>query len=206
MTVDVTAKPTNLSTEYWTSLKPEHRALYARVRPMVDASYQVDVSLVHMESFLEGQRDDMKSLGGVLDLEPDYQRGHVWTLEQRVRYVESLIRGQAPNTLMFNCPGWGRSEATGDIPRYTFQCIDGLQRMTTVRMFMRGEFTVFDGLTAADLRYSPFDPLRVRMQVRVYEFTTRAELLQFYLDLNSAGTVHPPEELARVSALRDAAK
>ncbi|MYM92537.1 DUF262 domain-containing protein [Duganella vulcania] len=194
-------KPADLSDEYWGRLSDSDKALYERIRPVVAASYEIDVGLHQIESFLKEQEEAMRSMGGLLELEPDYQRGHVWTHEQRVRYVESLIRGRAPRLVMFNCPGWTRGKQLGDIPGHHFQCIDGLQRLTTLRMFMRDEVQVFDGLTATALSGTPFDPKRLRIRVGVYEFVTRVELLQFYLDLNAGGTVHPKEELDRVRAL-----
>lgn len=195
------AKPQDLSEQYWGRLSDSDKALYAPIRPVAAATYEVDIGLSQIESFLSRQDEDMRSMGGILELEPDYQRGHVWTAEQRVRYVESLIRGRAPNLILFNCPGWTRGKKPGDIPEHHFQCIDGLQRLTTLRMFMRDEVQVFDGLTASALLGTPFDPKRLRIKVGVYEFATRAELLQFYLDLNAGGTVHPSEELDRVRAL-----
>ena len=68
---------------------------------------------------------------------------------------------------------------------------------------MAGEITVFGGMVASDLKGSPFDPYRLtyRLQVGIYEFTSRAELLQFYLDLNNGGTVHAPQEIERVRGL-----
>lgn len=194
-------KPTNLSDQYWDRLSDSDKALYQRIRPLVAATYEVDVGLSQVEAFLARQAEDMTAMGGLMELEPDFQRGHVWTQEQRVRYVESFIRGQAPNLIMFNCPGWSRGKEKGDIPSHHFQCIDGLQRLTTLRMFMKGELTVFDGLTAASLTGTPFDPKRMRIRVGVYEFCSRAELLQFYLDLNAGGTVHAQEELERVRGL-----
>jgi len=60
-------------------------------------------------------------------------------------------------------------EGMGDIPENTFQCIDGPQRLTAVRKFMAGEFTVFGGLSAQDLKGSPFDLGRYRLQMAVYQ-------------------------------------
>ena len=74
--------------------------------------------------------------------------------------------------------------------------------MTAVRDFMAGRLTVFDGWTEADLRGTPFDVGRYTIAVSVYEFGRRADLLQFYVDLNSGGTVHSKEELDRVKALQ----
>lgn len=200
------SKPWNVSDSYWSSLSDEHKALYAVVRPQATATYEVDVQLGYVENFLRSQSSDMAAMGGALELEPDFQRGHVWTNEQRVKYVESLLRGCAPRTIMFNCPGWTRGKEPGDIRPHTFQCVDGLQRLTAVRMFMSGELRVFGDLCAADLKGSPFDPARYRLKIAVFEFTSRADLLQFYLDLNSGGTVHGTAELDRVRKLREAAR
>lgn len=201
----IPAAPHGLSDTYWASLRPEHRALYARVRPLPRATYKVDIHISLMEDFIAGQERDMAEMGGVFELEPDFQRGHVWTDEQRSRYIEALLREMAPTKILFNCPGWERDRgANGDIPMHTMQCIDGLQRLTAVRKFMAGEVRVFDGLVAGDLKGSPFDPGRYRLSISVFEFARRMDLLQFYLDLNSGGSVHSADEIARVRALRDA--
>lgn len=59
------------------------------------------------------------------------------------------------------------------------------------------------GQVAADLRGSPFDPFRMsyRLQIGIYGFKSRAELLRFYLDLNFGGTAHAPQEIERVKGL-----
>nr|WP_023842435.1 DUF262 domain-containing protein [Burkholderia sp. M701]BAO18892.1 protein of unknown function DUF262 [Burkholderia sp. M701] len=200
-----TTKPMGVSDSYWSSLTDEYRAMYEIVRPMARATYEVDIQLGYVEKFLEGQRRDVESMGGVMELDPDFQRGHKWDATQRTRYIESLIRGCAPRNILFNCPGYTTGKEPGDIPEHTFQCIDGLQRITTVRKFMAGEFCVFENLKAADLKGSPFDPSKYRLRIAVYEFSKRADLLQFYIDLNAGGTAHSEEEIERVRKLRDAA-
>ncbi|CAJ6634256.1 Protein of uncharacterised function DUF262 [Burkholderia pseudomallei] len=195
-------KPWDLSETYWESLTDSHKALYALVRPQAKATYEVDVQLSHVENFLKGQTEDMALMGGALELEPDFQRGHVWTDVQRVRYIESLLRGCAPRSILFNCPGWSRGPQAGDIPSHTFQCVDGLQRLTAVRKFMSGDLRVFGDVTAEALKRSPFDPSRYTLKVAVYEFSRRVDLLQFYLDLNSGGTIHGTDEINRVRQLQ----
>ncbi|MEQ6436230.1 DUF262 domain-containing protein [Comamonas sp. w2-DMI] len=203
----MTQQPINLNPSFWDKLSTDHKALYGIVRPLPTPVYTVDWIVSDLERILANQERDIKESGGTFELEPDFQRGHVWTLKQRVAFVESMIRKTAPNRIMFNCPGWTRSTAgTGDIPDNTFQCIDGLQRLTTLRMFLAGEFTVFGEakLTAQSLKGSPFDLGRLRLQMAVYEFDSRADLLELYLDLNGGGTVHSQEELQRVRNLREA--
>lgn len=197
-------KPFDLSDQYWARLNPRDQELYHRVRPQPKAAYTVDVHLGGMEDFFSSQERDLPSLGGSFDLNPDFQRGNVWTDSQRIAYIEAVLRAAAPTRILFNCPGWSNTDGTqGDIPAHTFQCVDGLQRLTAVRKFIAGEFTVFDGLSVGDLKGSPFDINRYRFQFCVYEFANRSELLQFYIDLNAGGTIHSQSELDRVRQLRD---
>lgn len=195
-------KPKDLSTEYWNRLPQEHQALYLLVRPLPSAAYTADWHLRGLETMLQDTQADVIGAGGSFDLTPDYQRGHVWKQEQRVYFIESLIRRTAEAKVLFNCPGWtSASEEGGDIPEHTFQCIDGLQRLTTLRMFMANEIKVFGGYTAAQLKGTPFCPRNFRLQISIYQFNWRADLLQFYLDLNQGGTVHSVSELSRVQEL-----
>jgi len=198
-------KPYDLPDSYWNGLSARDQALYGVVRPMPNAAYTSDWIISGLEKTLERMAEDQQSVGGSFELEPDFQRGHVWSDAQRAAFIESFLRKTAPALILFNCPGWSRSgQASGevaDIPENTFQCVDGLQRLTAVRKFMAGEFTVFGGLGVKDLQGSPFDLGRCRLQMAVYEFNNRADLLNFYLQLNTGGTPHGPEELARVREL-----
>lgn len=194
-------KPFDLSDAYWAQLSDQHKALYALVRPQTKATYTVDLRLDGLEHFLSSTANDIVGMGGSFELEPDFQRGHVWTDSQRSLFIESLLRGCAPKSILFNCPGWSMRCDRGDIPEHTFQCVDGLQRLTAVRMFLANEICVFGELRATDLCGSPFDPRRYTLSAAIYEFSSRADLLNFYLDLNSGGTVHADSELRRVREL-----
>lgn len=45
-----------------------------------------------------------------LDLDPDFQRGHVWSQQQQIKYVEYVLRGGNLNRhIIFNCPGFLRA-------------------------------------------------------------------------------------------------
>lgn len=137
-----------------------------------------------------------------MDLIPDFQRGHVWTQEQQERWIEAVIRGAISTAgllIQFNAPAWEPGEYRGDMPK-TIVCIDGLQRLTAIRRFVAGEIRAF-GLTADQFAGTSYDLRRYRFRVAVHGFQTRADLLQYYLDLNSGGTVHSTEELARVGGL-----
>jgi hypothetical protein len=163
-------------------------------------SYAVDVPWTHLENWIADLSKDSP-----LELDPDFQRAHVWDDPKRAKYVEYCLRGgQASRSLWWNAKNWPMS---GKNP---VQIVDGKQRLEAVRKFMRNELTVFMQLrrqTEPDKdiktgwRYSDFEgPLGLNMTLRMHvnNLETRAEVLQWYLDLNEGGVVHTEEELFRV--------
>lgn len=152
--------------------------------------YSVTVPWDHM--FEEGGWLDRQTSKG-LELEPDFQRAHVWDDKRRSKYVEFVLRGgESSRTLLFNCKGW-MSSFEGP-----FQLVDGLQRLTAARMFMAGQLEAF-GHTFNEFE-GPW-PSMLGFVVAVNSLNTRREVLQWYLELNSGGIVHSEEELERVRAL-----
>jgi len=154
------------------------------------AHYQVDVPWVRLEQYLLFDHGDLP-----LDLEPDYQRGHVWSDAQRIAYLEyQLMGGEAAKVVIANCPGW---DYGGDLGPY--ELVDGLQRITAVRMFLSNELKAFG------YYYKEYtDQLRIHeagFKWQVLSLATRAEVLNFYLLLNSGGVAHSPEEIGRVKKL-----
>jgi len=168
------------------------------IRPLHTAEYETDIFMHRFERALEELANDY----GGIDLCPDFQRGHVWTPQQQRHFVENILRGvvtTAGMLLQFNCPNWTNVNYAGDLPR-GFQCIDGLQRLTAVSAFLRGEVRPF-GLTLADLEGSSYSPNNFRFRIAIHNFEQRTQVLQHYLDINSGGTAHQPEELERVRGL-----
>lgn len=173
------------------------------IRPLRTASYECDFDFRHLHKSL----DDLASDWGGLDLNPDFQRGHVWSPDQQRHYIENILRGVVSTSgflVQFNCPNWDDDQYAGDLPR-GFQCIDGLQRITAVLGFMHGLVMPF-GLTASELDNSRFSTrgAKYRLRVAVHNFQNKADLLQHYLDLNAGGTPHSMEEIERVMKMRNA--
>lgn len=146
------------------------------------------------------------------DLDPDFQRGHVWADALRSAFVEHLLRGgMHGRTLVWNSPTY---EPHGtlkhrDLPD-TLVLVDGKQRYTAVTRFLAGEVTVFGGH-----RYEDFDDDskqqmgsatgQLRMFMNVHSLQFRRQLLDLYLQMNEGAVAHDPAEIARVKALRDQA-
>lgn len=199
-----------VSDEHWASLTDLDRELYRKIRPLRRAAYSVNNRILHIERSLRELDEDARAQGGQLELNPDFQRGHVWTQEKQVAFIESAIRGVAPMVIRFNCPSWVHSAAdvVEGLNPHSVLCVDGLQRLTAMRDFVAGKFKVFGEYSVEDLDDTTFSLRRLGMNwtMEMFDIPTRADLLQFYLDLNSGGVVHSPEELARVGGLLEQAR
>lgn len=71
---------------------------------------------------------------GSLDPNPPYQRGPVWTLDQKIALIESALSGTPIPAIITNRRGTSMART-----RYV---IDGLQRITAFRDFLDDEFMV----------------------------------------------------------------
>lgn len=155
--------------------------------------HYVDVQWAHLLEYLEHHQ---RAYG--LDLAPDFQRAHVWTEAQQVAFVEYVLRGGMSGIdLFFNHPDWGSTLL--DSPPGSYVIVDGKQRLHAVVRFLRDEVRAF-GYRYRDFEDSPrFHLSRFRWHINTLR--TRREVLTWYCELNTGGTPHTPEEIARVRAL-----
>jgi hypothetical protein len=155
------------------------------------AGYHVDVSWRYLEEWITSQAEIN------LNLDPDFQRAHVWTRQQQTAYVEYVLRGgEAAKELYFNCVGWNASK-TGD-----FVIVDGKQRLEAARAFLRGDVPVFSK-TLPEWGGAADDVLRLHFGFKVYinDLGTREEVLKWYLDINTGGTPHTEVEILKVEIM-----
>jgi hypothetical protein len=162
-------------------------------------SYEPNYSLSSIPRVLE----EWKEESGLI-LNPDFQRGHVWTQQQQTNFMEYILRGgRSGLVIYFNQPSWQRGEI---IDGYDdFVCVDGLQRLTTVVQFLNNEVPVFGQLYrefGEDIRRSPANMTGFRLNVN--SLKTREQVLTWYLQMNDGGTPHTVEEIKRVKGLLQA--
>lgn len=178
------------------------KRLAAIIQPLATAKYECDSDWTYINRQLINWAEDY----GGMDLCPDFQRGHVWTKEQQLHFIENCLRGVVSSSgfvIQLNCPNWDAGDnVKTDLP-LGFQCIDGLQRLTAVQEFLKGNVKPF-GFTPDDLHYSSFMiKTSFRFRVAVHTFTKKVDLLNHYLAINTGGTPHSSSEIERVKALRD---
>ena len=163
---------------------------------------------------------------GRIDLNPPYQRGDVWTTDQRIALVYSwLVGATVPSiTISDRSSSQWKDTATYDIGQTDtgiWAVIDGRQRLTTAVMWMDGEFAVpaswwpaYEVEQTEDTDDGPYvrhttltDRGRNRgtdrtvMPVGVGAFTSLREEAQIYLLLNGGGTPQTEADMDRAAGV-----
>lgn len=153
--------------------------------------YEVNVPLGYLAKTVA---DHEKDYG--LELDPEFQRGHVWTMAQRRAFMEYMLQGgEGGRVLSFNHCNWNGIPKPGDL----YEILDGKQRLTSALMFLRNEVPVFGGYLFRDFTDRP--DLGGGFRWRIFALPTRADVLRYYLAMNAGGTPHSAEEIERVRGL-----
>lgn len=130
-----------------------------------------------------------------LQLIPNFQRGHRWTEQQRIDFVEFILKGGKTNPLVFNHPGWMTSF------KGNFVCVDGLQRLTALCMFLDGQLAIFGGHYRSEIEGLETAMKAIYIKMYINDLKTDSEVIEWYLELNSGGTPHTQEELDKARSL-----
>lgn len=165
-----------------------------RNTPFPISKYHINVGLTYLEYQLESMAE-----GSLLELDPDFQRNHVWSENQQIKYVEYLIQGgPSARVIYWACKGWN---SVGDLGPVVL--VDGKQRLEAVRRFMRNEIPIFGQLLS---EYSD----NIKVTGANLEFSIadigRKDTLKWYIALNAGGTPHTIEEINKVQLLLEGEK
>jgi hypothetical protein len=160
-----------------------------------DIRYSVDVPVGGLERNLEQFK---------VNIDPEYQRGHVWTEEQQSLFVGAFLENSraCPPFIMNFVDGttYGPSEV-----------VDGKQRLTALRQWLNGEIIAHApcGISVwhKDLEKTDLSALAMMVTMQ-WKFVglSKIEVMKYYLRLNSGGTVHSKKELDRVRKLIEETK
>ena len=157
--------------------------------------YEVNVPLDQLIDTMKRYQDEYG-----LILEPDFQRGHVWNINQRIKYMEYFLQGGKSGLIIYlNQPSW---QSNKQFSYDEFVLVDGLQRLTTLIMFMNNNLEIFGNNKLSDFT----DKIRMssanfNLRINVNNLKTKKEVLTWYLEMNSGGTPHTESELNKVKDL-----
>lgn len=159
-----------------------------------DGNYQVDYPLHRFVNFI---KDEVAEMGLILN--PEFQRGHVWTEEQQIAWLEYFLHGgKSGNIIYLNNPSQHTvRNISGKYNEYV--CVDGLQRITAAQRFIGNEIKAFDSYfdEYKDTRWL----MNHMISVNVNDLKSEKEVLQWYIDMNAGGTPHTEEEINKVKEL-----
>lgn len=140
-------------------------------------------------------------LSGDININPPYQRGLVWTLEQKQKYIENLFNETAviTPTIVLN---W-----ENHIYDSAYEVIDGKQRLTTIFDFIENKFCLSNGLYFKDLSMSDcnfilyHDVRYTRIEKIDYTNLTLNEKIELFLEINELGTKMSEEHIEKVKEM-----
>jgi hypothetical protein len=195
---------------------PDSSSLKIHYLPWYDfTSYQTLAEIKEAESlvldddirFQYSQRDLSSLINTYLrshgiDLEPEYQRGNVWTLAQKVNLIDSIFNNIDIGKFAVIKRQWGSWESEGSKP-YLYEMLDGKQRLTAIVEYYTGQF-LYKGKSYDDL--SPFDKHHFKyysISEAETEPLTKAQKYRYFLKLNTTGTPVDPEHMEKVAMMLD---
>lgn len=163
-----------------------------------EGNWYIDVAIDDIKMVLESWE---RSYG--LNLNPDFQRGHVWTEDQQIKFIEFILSGgRTAKVIYFNSPAFlGITEGVTLEKEVT--CVDGVQRLTALLRFVNDEIKVYGHFYS---EYEDKPRMRQNIQFNMNGLKTRKEVLEWYLQFNSGGTIHTEVELNRVQRLLELEK
>lgn len=155
------------------------------------------------------------------DIAPEYQRGSVWTEDQRIDLVRSWLMGIPIPSIVINDRIFGAwpSDRQGPVGGYAYSAIDGKQRIETAIAWFNGELAVpaswfapgdvetteetedgpyvrYTGLAIAERRHQGNSFMLPTVEAKVATLQEEAEI---YVLLNGAGTPQSDEAMANAT-------
>lgn len=166
-----------------------------------ESNYSVDVPFESVKRTINEYICELK-----LQMNPDFQRGHVWNKEQKRAYIEYILRGgMSGRDIYFNCVNWIREGKGVKNEESNFVLVDGLQRITAIIEYLDNKIGIFPDINRPEGYFaSDFDDkvsLLISLRFHVNDLQTRAEVLKWYLEMNCGGTPHSSDEIKRVQEL-----
>lgn len=130
-----------------------------------------------------------------VDMNPEYQRGNVWSLEDKVALIDSIFNDIEIGriVLMKRDYSYERKEA--------YEIIDGKQRLTALTEFYEDRFQ-YKGLFFSQMH--PFDQNHFEnKQMAVIEAPemSREQVIEYFIRVNISGRPVNPEHLEKVKAM-----
>lgn len=161
-----------------------------------------DLTVTTITSSLENFLDMYAE--GEYDFDPEYQRGLVWTKEQKQAFIKALMIGKAEIQPIFIRNPKKREGG--------LEVLDGKQRLTAILEYVRGEFEVegfyYKDLNSSDIRIFNYTPM-VYTEIKYYDnkvgLTTMPteQKIELFLQVNGYGQHVSDEHLEKIKNMNN---
>lgn len=135
-----------------------------------------------------------------VDFDADYQRGNVWTSQQKVDLIESIFNNVDIGKFVIIRRPWG-DDPNKPKTDLLYEVLDGKQRITAILDFYLNRFK-YKGKYYSELH--PYD----RRHFKYYSISfaearpmTQEQKYRYFLKLNTCGTPVDPEHLKKVQEM-----
>lgn len=163
-------------------------------------TYTVDIHITDLSRFM---RNGAFRYG--MDMAPSFRRGPVWSRAQQEAYITSFLRGMPTaqsNLIQWNSPAFGgKKHLIVGLHKTALVIVDGLQRITALEAFVRGDITLANWISYEYLVDNDYLCAYHQFHFVVLPFATYAEVLAYYLAINASGTPHSEHEIQQVRDL-----
>lgn len=189
---------------------PDHSDFKIHYLPWYEAKFYREEYPERFEEgddvFISYQQRDMSSLlyrmfdKYGIDLNPDYQRGNVWTIDQKIALIDSMFKNIDIGKFSVIKRPWGSNPNKPETP-LLYEMLDGKQRLTAIYEFYIGKFK-YKG------KY--FHELHPRDQGHLKRYTinyaelppmTNEQKYRYFLKLNTGGIPVSDDHLNKVREL-----
>jgi hypothetical protein len=190
-----------------------------KYRSIRSVNYSME-SIIHNLELVERRRNEEYVIGGIKTQEVNwnpfvydkngkkqyYQRGFVWTLEQKQLLIESVYKGISCGVILVRKRSWGELEklaAKGETELSFTDIVDGKQRLNAIKQFLNEEITDMYGNYYSDLsKHSQrkFTDHQLFQYAEMEDATDEETLYQF-LKMNHEGVPQSKEHLDFVAKL-----
>lgn len=161
-------------------------------------TYTVNMDFEYIEIWLKEHNEGILKL----DMDPAFQRGYVWSEQQKIDYIEYVMKGGfSGRDIYFNCPTWNNFKNKEDSNVLTI--IDGKQRLNAVLSFLHNEIKVYgeyykDWVSFGEIyKDTRKDKLghEANFIVHIHDMKSEEDVVKWYIGMNNGGTAHTPKDI-----------
>ena len=180
------------------TVKIERYFTWYKLRPKADTDYSFirnkDVRLSFTHTMIDSILSKKYFFG--IDMEPDYQRGYVWTQEDKEKLIDSIFNNiDIGKFALIHKRNYGQP----DVPLY--EVLDGKQRITAICEFYENRFP-YKGKYFNDLSYlDRWHFMDYGINIAEIDYADKATILKYFLILNTSGKCISKEHLAKVEKM-----